>query len=481
MKKVFLFALVAIAMCACSESTMMNEPENPVLSRSNDQTTVSDDYTVTPEMVLKYVSLEREGKIISNFIPIVRSSDTLAYVVQYNQGWDLVVGDKRLPPVLIKSEAGLLKLKDNGEPYIKGLESAIKLIQDKRSSNDTIFDYTWKFISPKVVNENVIMSRSGEYGEGMWLPLDTILDNQGSNINHILTTKWGQDSLWKQYTPYIDGEHALVGCVAVATAQQIYHFRKNNNRNITIPTSVTYSDSINGIPYFLNFSTTGWSGFASTLSNSGTEKTAMFMSYIGQFEDLIYGTEQTSGGNSIILETMNQFKLKGSVSTTYSYERLINNLKKSIPVVVCAAYYNDYYPYPQQGHAFCIDGYTEQKYLDYVSYYWNPNYRITLEDLQYAEPWRFQEPTNSGKEDYKEYHNGSRIYVYIRMNWGYSGEYDDTSYLAYYYSADAENINESIYSPNWTILIPKENSTQVNEVIYNYVTYMIYDTAEMSE
>ncbi len=77
--------------------------------------------------------------------------------------------------------------------------------------------------------------------------------------------------------------------------------------------------------------------------------------------------------------------------------------------------------------------------------------------------------------------NIETAYVYIRMNWGYSGEYDDTSYLAYYYSADAENINEMIYSPNWTILIPKENSTQVNEVRYNYITYMIYDTAEMSE
>ena len=32
MKKIFLFALVAIAMCACSESTMLKEPlENPVL------------------------------------------------------------------------------------------------------------------------------------------------------------------------------------------------------------------------------------------------------------------------------------------------------------------------------------------------------------------------------------------------------------------------------------------------------------------
>ena len=65
MKKFFLFALVAIAMCACSESTMMNEPDNPVLSRSNDQTpTVS--YSVTPDMVCKYLNIARKGKTIDS-------------------------------------------------------------------------------------------------------------------------------------------------------------------------------------------------------------------------------------------------------------------------------------------------------------------------------------------------------------------------------------------------------------------------------
>ena len=483
MKKVFLIALFAIAMSACSDNMIMNEPEMHnanELSRSSETST--SEYTVTPDMVCKYINLYHKDHELKNLTSIIRDGDTLAYVAEYQQGWDFFTGDKRMPPIMIMSETGNLNFSDNGEPDIKGLTGALKLIKNKKYSNDTIKDPTWHFLEPPTKKENVAISRSGEYGEGMWIPIDTIIDFRGSRINHILETKWGQYPPWDQYTPYISGEHSVVGCVAVATAQQIYHFRKNNNRGITLPLSATYSDYENGTPSFSNFSTSGWCGLANSLSDTGTDKVSMFMSYIGQLQNLDYGLGEggTSGQNSVIFETLNQFKLTGTVSNNYSYEKLISNLKDSIPVILCASY-NPL----MGGHAFNVDGYTENIQLDYVSYYWDPDYRITLDDLHYVEDWRFQEPVSYGttenKGDYKEYHNNSRKYVYIRMNWGYSGDADDTSFLAYYYSGDGLNINESVYSPDWTIVRNYQYKDGETSEEFNYVYYAIYDCAEMAD
>ena len=163
MKKFFLFALVAIAMCACSESTMMNEPDNPVLSRSNDQTpTVS--YSVTPDMVCKYLNIARKGKTIDSITPVIEDGDTLAYVVQYteNKGWDLISGDKRVAPVLASASSGILNLNDTTNPAVKALNGMVQIVLDAKESADTTKHQVWKAFEPKNIIANYTpQSRGG--------------------------------------------------------------------------------------------------------------------------------------------------------------------------------------------------------------------------------------------------------------------------------------------------------------------------------
>ncbi|MBE6311066.1 MAG: hypothetical protein E7080_08445, partial [Bacteroidales bacterium] len=111
MKKLVLFVSLCVAMCACNDNALMNEPiqeSETILSRSG-ETTSAENYTVTPEMVCKYLNIARKGKTINSITPVIENGDTLAYVAQYADtlGWDLISGDRRLYPVLANSEAGV--------------------------------------------------------------------------------------------------------------------------------------------------------------------------------------------------------------------------------------------------------------------------------------------------------------------------------------------------------------------------------------
>lgn len=153
-------------MCACSDNIMLNEPEeNTVLSRSNEQTTVSNDYTVTPEMVCKYLNLARKGKTIDSITPVIEDGDTLAYVAQYtgNNGWDLISGDKRVAPVLASASSGILNLNDTISPAVKALNGMVQIVLDTKESADTIKDKMWEFLEPKAI---VINNRPQQRGNG---------------------------------------------------------------------------------------------------------------------------------------------------------------------------------------------------------------------------------------------------------------------------------------------------------------------------
>ena len=62
MKKCFLLISLCVAMCACNENTFINEPvqENDLVMSRSGETPSSENYTVTPEMVCKYLNIARK-------------------------------------------------------------------------------------------------------------------------------------------------------------------------------------------------------------------------------------------------------------------------------------------------------------------------------------------------------------------------------------------------------------------------------------
>lgn len=463
--KLFFFVLVAIVMSACSDNMILTEPlENTVLARSNEQTSVNN-YTVTPEMVCKYINLVHKGRGVNELSPIVQNGDTLAYLAQYadSLGWELISGDRRLDPILAYAENGILNLNDSINPGIVALNGMIQMVKDKKESTDTLKHQIWKVFEPASQNHNAIMPIYDGVS-GMWVVEDTIIEEENIEVPHLIATKWGQGDPWFNYTPYINGVHGKVGCLAVAVAQYIYYYRCNNNRNITLPTIVSFSNTTNSYPTFLEYSTTGWEGMANTSLDLGTDIAAKFLSYVGSQLNINYDVNSSGGYASYIPSTLDYYKIGRTESSTYDFFDVIESLDNNNPILVCASS-------SEVGHAFIIDGYKKNISRNYVSYIWDPDYKVTEDDLRYAEPWRFQEPT-SGK-GYKEVDLCASGGTRIRMNWGWNGSNDNTYYTAstYLLIGNDEVYSEVAYSPSWT----------AGGYTYNNIGFMAYSAYELSE
>ena len=475
--KTKILILLCVAMCACNDSMFINEPTqetNAILSRSSEIST-SECYTVTPEMVHKYLNITRNGRTVKVLTPLVENGDTLAYVAQYDEtlGWDLISGDCRISPVLAFADNGVLNINDSiNNPAVKAVIGMLQTSRDVKISNKTEKHSIWKALESKVYN-NTITPRGA--GQGKWIATDTVYSNQSESKSHIIKTKWGQGTPWNIYTPLDwlksdpdDNEtygiyHTAVGCGAVAVGQLIYHYRKANNRDITLPLVATFTDSIVGaVPTFSNFSVSGWDGMAKSANESGTTIVARFLSYLGKQLNLDYGVETGVQADSI-MPILNHYKLTGNESNVYDFDKVWMSLESSKPIITCA--YGTY-----SGHAFLIDGYRKLMEETYVEYVFDPYYEISEDELNTEDLSLFEWPEKDDpfsstvtKRKYWNYDDSK----YISMNWGWDGSSDDIYFLAYNRTLeDVEYECEgTAYSPSW--------------LGYNNVIYYIYNITEM--
>ena len=368
-------------MCACNDNAFINEPvqeSETILSRSGETTSV-ENYTVTPEMVCKYLNIARKGKTINSLTPVIENGDTLAYVAQYADtlGWDLISGDRRLYPVLANSEAGVLNLSDTINPAVGAVKGMIGIVKETKEKNDTLKNNIWKFLEPKEV-KTINSPQARGWGFGKWVALDTIYENNSYTRPHIIATKWGQDNPWNTYTPRINGINTKVGCVPVAVGQIIYHFRKNNHRDIALPSTVEFTDPDNGEPIFSDYTTSLWASLESNYNNVFYNNTGKFLSYLGTQLGTSYGIENSSTTPTRELNIFTNYKLDYLVSYTYNVYTVLYELESSRPVYVCAISQNN------EGHAFIIDGYTHNYERMYIEYMWDPFYELNeWDDIQY--------------------------------------------------------------------------------------------------
>ena len=465
MKKILLGVSLCVAMYACNDNAFINEPvqENEaVLSRSGETASV-ENYTVTPEMVCKYLNIARKGKTINSLTPVVENGDTLAYVAQYADtlGWDLISGDRRLDPILANSETGVLNLSDTINPANGAVKGMVDLVKTKKESLDTLKNNIWRFLEPKAVSqENRPQSRG--WGSGKWIVSDTVYESDTYTRPHIITTIWGQDTPWNTYTPRINGDRTKVGCVPVAVGQIIYHFRKNNHRDIALPSTITFSNPNNGEPIFSNSKTSLWSTMELSRNyvvDSNNSSTAKFLSYIGNQMNSIYGINETGTDIANIEPLLTQYKIAYNRLNVYNFYTIINELEVSKPVFISMS-----------RHSFIIDAYTHSYERMYIRYEWDPNYELQEgEDAQMP-------PANADDKEGNiriEYITQQETY-YLMMNWGFDANYswyNDYSFLAYSFNQvyGGQDATETLYSPSWTL---PDGRT------YNNLRFLLYNLRE---
>lgn len=185
---------------------------------------LSHKYSVSEEDAKKYISVVCPGKEYS-LDPYILDNDTLLYLFNFDKGWIIVAGDKRINPTVAESEDGQMSLKTHNEnlsAWIDCYADEISVIKkdDKEVSNEyTKFWADISYISSKD------RSKTRSEGNYKWSVITNIYCDSTSYylyIPHLVETKWGQTKPWNTKLP-IDTStssngRCVIGCVAVSLA-----------------------------------------------------------------------------------------------------------------------------------------------------------------------------------------------------------------------------------------------------------------------
>lgn len=201
---------------------------------------------------------------------------------------------------------------------------------------------------------------------------------QRESVPILMTSHWHQDSPYNNMCPVItDGNiKTAAGCVAIASAQVVYYWRKDNPQTTSEDTPtypygkapVTYS-----VPAGTEYRWDLMKDYYSLYESEEEQESVARLAYIiGTSTYLQYGTSTGGQINDIINPFSKQFRLNAKYASKKNYsqeewEQLIyDNLKKKQPVIYAGSTGAD-------AHAVVIDGYNAATNLFHFNFGWGGN------------------------------------------------------------------------------------------------------------
>ncbi|MBD5359005.1 MAG: hypothetical protein HDR88_18765 [Bacteroides sp.] len=387
--------------------------------------------------------------------PYIVEGDTVMYVAQYQDGWEIYSASHATEMVLFSSDEGRFDINDPNLPeqlhfLIEENASLIRQLMKKDTYN---VDPSWGPIAvpeEKIEHADVMALvdvdsnerttiNSGSVPPGHWVLINIKKLSESIDWHPSLTsTKWSQLEPWNKYSKYcLDKadntfKHSPNGCSAVAIAQYLYftHYKDG------IPTSsAAYAISTSdGYDYtFPVVTSTNWDKMAKDSTNPGIDEVALLIGSIGRSINTTYGLAGSSTSEKDELRYLNSvYKNNTFTISDFNYINVRSSLANGYPVI-CSARSDmnrDGTPTEEKGHVFLVDGYRE-----IVSTY-RYTYGLVRDPLPAGatDPWI---------ADLKDENGNIIVYAYtkqveatsaaqssISMNWG--GE--DSSYNYIYYS-----------------------------------------------
>ena len=511
-RSLFLIPVCFLIIASCSHEldvvNKSNSDEKVFEKQSLSKTSDTDGFYVSENLLKKYLRFFCKNKTAEKIKPIAKNDEILAYYVQYanNEGWDLISADKRLSPILVSSDKGILP--DNFEEisYLSPISGMLHSVIDIRKSNCNDENGIWNFLSPNskyekhvpVELKNKIATKAGNglrgLGQGMWIAVDTIIVDTTISATRLINTNWAQDSastsfFFNRFTPIKNNKHCPVGCGPVAVGQILYKYIKNNPGQNTIPDSATMHS--NGSVSFGYYSTQAWGH----LGEDANYNTTVFLSWLGSPSQMNADYQPQKTGTAWIDDTTmlrNYLNFEDGFAVNNSSS---NSLKVDFCHILTSSIDNGSPIYVESfignmGHVFLIDCYTRSIYQYIIRYQFDP-YHVITDDEFYAYPsWRFDWPNNYDPDkdtaQFDEYINMNDN-ILINMNWGWGvaitvpdPDNPGTNYTIYpnttsfnIYSRthfigengtsyDYDNINF-----NWAIT-PNNNYNGVSNFVYNF-------------
>lgn len=382
--------------------------------------------------------------------PVLSGVDTIMFLINYDDGWELLSADVRAPRVIAMAERGHITLQQISEApdevtllFSSFANKVLFLKHNPAFTDNNSFDEDWGTILPN------------RFNDGWELVNSIVLESYEEIQNHLTSTVWGQNYPWNIRAPYTNStlsSHCLTGCVPVAAAQILYYLHDK----IGVPAQ-SYGDSFtqayipstadslvlqNSDVVFDNatYSALTWENMP--LSNSGTglyETVSTLMVQVGLFIGAEYYVGHTSGVFSHVKTAFqNQYSIPCIGTYNIDMSTIVNSIiDDEMPVFLGISEYNEN-GQRLYGHGVVVDAAKRQYTLI------RNNYICELENIN-GELIIYQK-----SETVEE-----RTPKYVGINWGWDG--------AYMYSGS---------SPIW--FSTESLSWSTGYYTWNNIDYMIY-------
>ncbi len=427
------------------------------------------EYFVTAEDLENFVKYRRSASKRSDLtVREVKSygfdtSQTLFYILNYDQGWEVVSADKRIQPTLAHGDSGEFTMECDNDAmkfWMNMLADGVLQMRLGNIAEDKNADSTERSADEKGVTfqDNVAFwnaispSAEATKGGGINIPTPgpllpgdtTLLPTHKYYLPHLsetwtestyygpyIQTQWGQGYPWNECCPNIDSVsvQAKVGCAAVATGQMLYYLQDKYNLIIYTPESIICSSDlsknppkVDWIPFFPNYEL--WDDMATYYferdeiehSDGNVSYVAALLSYLGKFLNMMYEVEGSYIQNHMVVSDCLEVQynidcLNNNIGIGYSVSTIKNQLKnEALPVIIYTYFNQD----NNIGHMWIIDGcYTFRHVIR--------NYYVLSTSLMDSfELGTITKEEATGYEDTIHSGDGDTFH----MNWGEGGDYD---------------------------------------------------------
>lgn len=461
MKKIILWSgLTLIMVAACNtyekEQKIENEIESLLAFTKGDYQPDSQ-FFVSEEDVAKYVEFQQMAGQLSSvqrIFPINYYDNTTSYVIETEEGWEMISSDKRGPIVLAQGEGAYVEeeLPKGTRAWIAKLNKDVAYrwamntpLNEKNEQEVLSYNYWTLIVNPKEIIEGQLNTKSNPgapLGDYVLYSLESEYIRYDS-IPHLTTSRWCQGYAYNYACPERTDPDvsslgkALAGCTPVAGAQMLYYLHNTWGYPIYAPSyascSGTASSPVFNIPD--PNSSTIWTEMHDN-SFSLTNKAYIIIADAGRRGGANYNHQY---GTAMRLDSLITFFDAYGIDcsfSNYQTDTVKQSLLRHYPVPVRA---DGYAVDHEEGHSFLIDGYIRFAYRYTALYRWvyfNPTPGEPLPEVEDAIRISYSTP----EIQLIMMNWGSSILGSNSGRYGLTGIWEDTD-TSYYYSNGAKMLH----------------------------------------
>lgn len=291
---------------------------------------------------------KRAHTAASDLQTVAENSTYYIFNIGRNQGFVIVSGDDRVPPVLGYTDEGCY---DSTQVPVALQELLRHYEKETKALSASSFT--------QAKARKITFSSS---------------ESTKNAVSPLLSSRWGQNTPYNARCPaYSESAKSTTGCVATAMAQIMNYYQYPAKILSTIPAYTSYSHSVS-LPGVLAGTAIDWSNIQNNYSGATSEiqKAAIadLMLYVGESINMDYGPSSGAADEAVPAALTKFFGYDNSIRyvlrSEYSarnWDNLIfNELSNGRPVM--------YGGFSSSGHSFVVDGYDGDG-LYHINWGWN--------------------------------------------------------------------------------------------------------------